>query len=145
MLADLGYDASLKAISPNIQFTYIQNTNNNVQISISQWYMDYPAASNFLNVLLGCDSFHKGSDSSINISGYCNKDLDGQMKAAIKQAVTDQDGANAEWAKIDKGFMEQSPVAPLFTPKSVNFTSARLGNYLFNKQNRWIVSQSWVK
>jgi peptide/nickel transport system substrate-binding protein len=145
LLTELGYDASLKAISPNIQFTYIQNTSNNVQISISQWYMDYPAASNFLNVLLSCDSFHKGSDSSINIAGYCNKDLDGQMKAAMKLSLTDPDGANAAWAKVDKGFMEQAPVAPLFTPKSVNFTSARLGNYLFNKQNRWIVSQSWVK
>jgi peptide/nickel transport system substrate-binding protein len=145
VLTDLGYDASMKAISPNIQFTYIQNTNNNVQLSISQWYMDYPAPSNFLNVLLSCDSFHKGSDSSINISGYCNKDLDAQMKAAMTLSLTDQDAANAEWAKIDKGFMEQAPLAPLFTPKSVNFTSARLGNYVFNKQNRWIVSQSWVK
>ncbi len=49
------------------------------------------------------------------------------------------------WAEVDKGFMEQAPLAPLFTPKSVNFTSARLGNYVFNKQNRWLVSQSWVK
>src|SRR4029078_3170171 len=38
MLKDLGYDADVKPISPNIQFTYIQNTNNKVQISVSQWY-----------------------------------------------------------------------------------------------------------
>ncbi|MFP5078500.1 ABC transporter substrate-binding protein [Rhizobium sp. YIM 134829] len=145
VLTELGYDASMKAISPNIQFTYIQNTNNNVQISVSQWYQDYPAASNFLNVLLSCASFNKGSDASINIAGYCNKDLDAKMKQAMTLALTDQEGANALWAEVDKGFMEQAPLAPLFTPKSVNFTSARLGNYLFNKQNRWIVSQSWVK
>ncbi|CAN7454103.1 ABC transporter substrate-binding protein [Rhizobium sp. LjRoot30] len=145
VLSELGYDASMKAVSPNIQFTYIQNTNNNVQISISQWYMDYPAASNFLNVLLSCSSFTPGSDSSINISGYCNKDLDAKMKEAMTLALTDPAAANAKWAEVDKGFMEQSPMAPLFTPKSVNFTSARLGNYLFNKQNRWIVSQSWVQ
>ncbi|WP_281024290.1 ABC transporter substrate-binding protein [Rhizobium vallis] len=145
VLSDLGYDASMKAISPNIQFAYIQNTNNSVQISVTQWYMDYPAASDFLNVLLSCDSFHKGSDSSINISGYCNKDLDAKMKAAMALSLTDENAANAEWAKIDKAFMAEAPLAPLFTPKSVNFTSARLGNYLFNKQNRWIISQSWVK
>ncbi len=124
VLTDLGYDASMKAISPTIQFTYIQNTNNNVQLSISQWYMDYPAPSNFLNVLLSCDTFHKGSDSSINISGNCNKDLDAKMKAGDDTVADRQDAANAEWAKIDKGFMEQAPLAPLFTPKSVNFTSA---------------------
>ena len=44
----------VKPISPNIQFTYIQNTNNKVQISITQWYQDYPAASDFLNILFGC-------------------------------------------------------------------------------------------
>jgi peptide/nickel transport system substrate-binding protein len=145
VLTELGYDASMKAISPNIQFTYIQNTNNNVQISVSQWYQDYPAASNFLNVLLSCGSINKGSDSSINIAGYCNKDMDAQMKTAMTTALTDQNAANAIWAKVDQAFMEQAPMAPLITPKSVNFTSARLGNYLFNKQNRWITSQAWVK
>lgn len=145
LLTELGFDASMKAISTNIQFTYIQNTNNNVQISVSQWYMDYPAASDFINVLLSCDSIHPGSDSSINIAGYCNKDLDKQMQDTMALAVTNPDAANANWAKIDKAYMEQAPLAPLFTPKSVNFTSARLGNYLFNKQNRWVMSQSWVK
>lgn len=145
LLTDLGYEASVKAISPNIHFTYIQNSNNNVQLSVSQWYMDYPAASDFLNILLSCGSFHAGSDSSINIAGYCNKDLDAQMKAAMTLSLTDEDAANAEWAKLDKAFMAEAPLAPLFTPKSVNFTSARVGNYQFNKQNHWVISQSWVK
>jgi peptide/nickel transport system substrate-binding protein len=145
VLSELGYDATVKAISPNIQFTYIQNTENKVQISVSQWYMDYPAASNFLNVLLSCASFTPGSDSSINIAGYCNKDLDAKMKAAMAQSITDPDGANAEWAKIDTAFMEQAPLAPLFTPKNVDFTSARVGNFIFSNQFRWVISQSWVK
>ncbi len=69
VLTEIGYQAEVKPISPNIQFTYIQNTNNKVQISLTQWYQDYPAASNFLNVLFGCGSFTEGSDSSINIAG----------------------------------------------------------------------------
>jgi peptide/nickel transport system substrate-binding protein len=73
VLNELGFKAELKPISSNIQFTYIQNTNNKVQISISQWYQDYPEASDFLNILFGCDSFHPGSDSSVNIAGFCDK------------------------------------------------------------------------
>ena len=69
MLNSIGYKATVKPISGNISFTYIQNTKNKVQISVTQWYQDYPAASDFLNVLLGCDSFHPGSDTSINIVG----------------------------------------------------------------------------
>jgi peptide/nickel transport system substrate-binding protein len=145
LLNDLGYDASVKPVSSNIEFTYIQNTNNNVQISITQWYQDYPAASDFLNVLLGCDSFHAGSDSSINIAGICDKDLDAQMKATLKQAITDPDGANAAWAKIDAGFMEKAPVAPLFTPKHVDFLSARVGNFVFSDEFQWLPSLAWVK
>jgi peptide/nickel transport system substrate-binding protein len=145
VLTDLGYEAAVKPISTNIQFTYIQNTNNNVQLSISQWYQDYPAASDFLNVLLSCASFTPGSDASINISGYCNKDLDAKMQAALKLANTDQAAANAEWSKIDAAFMAEAPVAPLFNPKRVDFVSARLGGYTFSSSFQWLFANAWVK
>nr|WP_272214687.1 ABC transporter substrate-binding protein [Marinicella sp. W31]MDC2880008.1 ABC transporter substrate-binding protein [Marinicella sp. W31] len=145
VLAELGYDATMQAISPNIQFTYIQNTDNNVQISVSQWFMDYPQASNFLNVLLSCASFNEGSDASINIAGYCNEDIDAKMTEAMQTAVTDPESANKLWAEIDKAFMEQAPVAPLFTPKNVDFTSKRVGNFIFSNQFRWLIDQSWVQ
>jgi peptide/nickel transport system substrate-binding protein len=146
VLNDLGYDASVKPISSNIQFTYIQNTNNKVQISVSQWYQDYPAASDFLNVLFGCDSFHPGSDSSINIAGYCDKDFDAKMKAAMTQGVTDQDGANKQWAKLDAELMEKgAPAVPLFTPKRVDFVSSRIGNFMFSLEFQWVFGLAWVK
>jgi peptide/nickel transport system substrate-binding protein len=145
VLSDLGYDASVNSISGNIQFTYIQNTNNNVQISVSQWYQDYPAAANFLNVLLSCASFHPGSDASVNISGYCNPAIDRQMNAAMQLAATDPEAANADWAKIDQAMMADAPVVPLFTPKHVDFVSTRVGNFLFSPQHQWLMSQSWVQ
>jgi peptide/nickel transport system substrate-binding protein len=145
VLADLGYDASVKPISANIQFTYIQNTNNNVQMSISQWYQDYPAASDFLNILLSCASFTPGSDSSINISGYCNKDLDARMQAALALANTDQKAADEDWAKIDAAFMDEAPVVPLFNPKRVDFVSSRLGGYTFSSSFQWLYASAWVK
>lgn len=145
VLNDIGYKASVKAISSNIQFTYIQNTNNNVQISISQWYQDYPAASNFLNILFGCDSFHPGSDSSVNISGFCDQEIEAKQQAALKLAVTDPVAADKMWAEIDRAVMEKAPAVPLFTPKRVDFVSKRVGNYVFNAQFYWIIAQSWVQ
>ena len=85
LLNQLGWKASLKVLSNNIQFTYIQNTKNNVQISLTQWYQDYPAASDFLNVLFGCASFRPGSDTSINIAGLLRQadpGADGQGRGA---------------------------------------------------------------
>lgn len=145
VLNQIGYKAVLKPISPNIQFTYIQNTKNKVQISISSWYQDYPAASDFLHVLLSCASFHPGSDSSINIAGFCNKGIDAQMDAALKTEQTNMTKANTMWGQIDQAVMKQAPVAPLFTPKLIDFTSSRIGNYEFSKQFYMLVDQLWVK
>ena len=145
VLQEIGYDAELKPISPNIQFTYIQNTNNKVQISVTQWYQDYPAASNFLNVLFGCSSFTEGSDSSINIAGFCDEKVEAKMKEAFALAATDQAAANKIWTEVDKMVTDAAPAAPLFTPKHIDFVSKRLGNFQFNAQFYWMVSQSWVQ
>ena len=145
VLNELGYKASVKAISPNIEFTYIQNTKNKVQISLTQWYQDYPAASDFLNVLFSCESFHPGSDSSVNISGFCDPKIDAQMNHAMKVAITDRAAANKLWTKIDKEVTDQAPAAVLFNPKYIDFVSSRVGNFMFSNQRHWVMSQAWVK
>ena len=145
VLTSIGYKATVKPLSGNIQFTYIQNSNNKAQISLTSWYQDYPAASDFLNVLLSCTSFRPGSDSSINISGFCDKGLDAKMQAALTLGQTDQAAADVQWAALDKEFMAQAPLAPLFTPKLIDFTSSRVGNYQFSKQFYMLVSQLWVQ
>jgi peptide/nickel transport system substrate-binding protein len=145
VLNSIGFKASLKPISANIQFTYIQNTKNKVQISLSSWYQDYPAASDFLNVLLSCASFHPGSDSSINIAGFCDKKVDGQMQQALITERSSMDQANSLWGEVDKSVMQQAPMAPLITPKLIDFTSKRVGNYQFSKQFYMLVDQLWVQ
>ena len=145
VLTEIGYKATLKPISGNIQFTYIQNTNNKVQISLSQWYQDYPAASDFLYILLSCASFTPGSDSSINMSGYCNKAFDAKMQKAMELGLTDPAAANKLWGDLDKEVMAEAPVAVAFTPKQVDFVSKGTKNYHFSKQYKMFVSQLQVK
>ena len=141
VLNQIGYKATLKPISSNIQFTYIQNTKNKVQISVTQWYQDFPAAMDFLYILLGCESFTPGSDSSINMAGYCNKALNKRMIDAMDLGVTDQAAADKEWGEIDQAIMNEAPVAVAFTPKQIDFLSARVKNYNFSKQFYMLVSQ----
>ena len=145
VLNSIGYKASVKPISGNIFFTYAQNTKNKVQINVQQWYQDYPAASDFLYVLFGCESFHPGSDSSINIAGFCDKSINAKMHHALATGLTNETAANAEWAKIDKLVTDASPMATLFTPKHIDFLSKRVGNFTFSKQFYWLVDQSWVQ
>ena len=145
VLTEIGYKATLKPISGNIQFTYIQNTNNKVQISLSQWYQDYPAASDFLYILLSCASFTPGSDSSINMSGYCNKAFDAKMQKAMELGLTDPAAANKMWGELDQEVMADAPVAVAFTPKQIDFISKSTKNYHFSKQYKMFVSQLQVK
>jgi peptide/nickel transport system substrate-binding protein len=145
VLRELGYDAALKSISSNIQFTYIQNTKNQVQISVSTWYQDYPAPSDFLNVLFSCASFREGSDASINISGLCDKQLEADLGKALATGVTDPKAAAAQWAAIDRKVTDLAPVAVLFNPKKLDFISKRLGNFEFSGQLYFMFAKAWVR
>ena len=145
VLNEIGFKATAKTISGNIAFTYVQNTKNKVQINVQQWYQDYPAASDFLHILFGCESFHPGSDSSINIAGFCNKPINDQMHKALNLEQENFPAANKLWAKIDHQVTDQSPMATLFTPRHVDFVSKRVGNFVFSKQFYWLVDQSWVQ
>jgi peptide/nickel transport system substrate-binding protein len=117
-----------------------------VQISLSQWYQDYPAASDFLNVLLSCASFHEASDSSINITGFCDPTTETKIKDALTTESTDGlSAADPKWSDVDQTVMKAAPMAPLFTPKLVDFVSKRVGNYQFSKQFYMLVSQLWTK
>ena len=82
LLNKLGYKATLQALSADIQYPYIQNSKNKVQIAFSDWFQDYPAASDFLNILLGCNSIHPNSNSSPNIAQFCDKAIQAQMDHA---------------------------------------------------------------
>jgi peptide/nickel transport system substrate-binding protein len=145
VLNEIGFKATAKAISGNIAFTYPQNTKNHVQINVQQWYQDYPAASDFLHILFGCESFHPGSDSSINMAGFCNKPINAQMHRALKLEQTSFDAADALWSKIDRQVTDQAPMATMFTPRHLDFVSKRVGNFVFSKQFYWLVDQSWVQ
>jgi peptide/nickel transport system substrate-binding protein len=145
VLTSIGYVADVKPISSNIQFTYIQNTNNKVQMSVTQWYKDYPAASDFLNILFSCASFREGSDASINIAGFCDKEIDAKMQKALDLGVTDQKAADKMWAEIDRQITDKAPAVGLFTPKRLDFVSKRVGNFKFNRQFNWMITQSWVQ
>lgn len=144
VLNKLGFQASVHVLSANIQFNYIQNTNNKVQISVTQWYQDYPAASDFLNVLLTCGAIHPGSDNSINIAGYCNKAYDAKVNAVLQTAITDPAAANMQWAAVDKAATDASVWATMFTPKQLDFVSKRVGNFTFSDQFHLLFDKVWV-
>ncbi len=139
VLADLGYVPALRTLSGAVQFTYIQNSANAVQLSLTTWYADYPAATNFLGGVFGCSAFRANSSASPNISGYCDPALD----AALARAVADGDEPGI--AAVDRAMTDAAPAVVLFTPRSVDVVAHRVGNFAFHEQIRWMIGQAWVE
>ncbi len=139
VLQQLGFDARLRVLSGNLQFTYIQNTDNHVQIGLTPWYSDYPGATDFLQLLFSCASYHPGSDSSINFSGVCDPALDARM-----QQVADR-GDPAGWAAIDREVTDRAAYAVLFTPRYLDITARRVHGFFYHEQYHWLLAAARVQ
>jgi peptide/nickel transport system substrate-binding protein len=150
MVSDLnkiGYKASLQALSGSIQYPFVQNSNNSKKWNIawSAWYQDYPAPSDFLNVLLGCGSIHPGSDASPNIAAFCDKSIQAQMTKAANLGTTNPAAANSIWAQVDHAVTDQAPWVDLYNPKQIDFLSKRVHGYQWNPQWYILIDQQWLK
>jgi peptide/nickel transport system substrate-binding protein len=150
MVSDLnkiGYKASTQPLNGSIQYAYIQNSNNisKWNVSYSAWYQDYPAASDFLNVLLGCGSIHPHSDASPNIAEFCDQSIQTQMTKAENLGVTNPSGANNIWAQVDHAVTDQAPWVDMYNPKQIDFLSKRVHGYQWNPQWYILIDQQWLK
>jgi len=145
LLNKLGYKATLQALSSDIQYPYIQNSKNHVQFAFSDWFQDYPAASDFLNILLGCGSIHPNSNSSPNIAEFCDKSIQADMDRAGKTGITDPAAGNKIWAQVDKKVTDQAPWVSMYNPKYIDFLSTRVKGYQFSPQWYFLIDQASVK
>jgi peptide/nickel transport system substrate-binding protein len=145
LLNSLGYKATLQAMSPDIQYPYVQNSKNKPQFGLSQWYQDYPAASDFLNILLGCPSFHPNSNSSPNIAEFCQQSIQAQMNKALSLGVTNPEAANTLWQTVDKQVTDQAPWVSMFNPKLIDFVSSRITNHVFSPQWYFLLDEAKLK
>jgi peptide/nickel transport system substrate-binding protein len=145
VLSDIGFDAKVRTVSSNIEFNYIQNSNNHVQIGLTPWYQDYPAASDFLYVMLSCSGFHPGSDASINESEFCDPAIDAEMQHAMDVGAVDKAAAAAIWSDVDRKLTDLAPIVTLFQIRYLDLLSPRLGNFVFSSIYHGLFAEVWVK
>jgi peptide/nickel transport system substrate-binding protein len=136
VLADLGLRAKLRSLSGDVEFPYIQNSDNRVQASLTSWYADYPSAGNFLLGVFGCAAFHPGSDSSPNIAGFCDPALDARVADGIAR------GDLAELAAVDRAITNAAPSVVLFNPQYVDVVSRRIDGYAYHEVFRWLIDRA---
>src|SRR5215831_12207048 len=130
-LNSIGYKASAQLLAAGIQYPFVQNSTNSAkwQVGWSAWYQDYPAQSDFLNVLLGCSSIHPNSDASPNIAAFCDKSIEAKITQAESMEATDPSGAAKLWTQIDHADTDAAPWVDMYNPKQIDFLSSNVHGY----------------
>jgi peptide/nickel transport system substrate-binding protein len=145
-LDSIGYKASTQLLSGTNQYPFIQDSANwsKWNVAWSAWYQDYPAPSDFLNVLLGCGSIHKNSDASPNIAAFCDKAIQAKINQAESVEATDPTKAAQLWTEVDHEMTQQAPWVDLYNPKQIDFLSANVHGYEWNPQWYILIDQLWL-
>jgi peptide/nickel transport system substrate-binding protein len=149
MVADLdsiGYKASAQLLAASVQYPFVQNSTNSSKWNVgwSAWYQDYPAPSDFLNVLLGCGTIHPNSDASPNIAAYCDQATQSQINQAESEEATNPAGAAKLWTQIDHEDTNAAPWVDLYNPKQIDFLSSDVHGYKWNPQWYILIDQLWL-
>jgi peptide/nickel transport system substrate-binding protein len=145
-LNSIGYKASAQLLTGSIQYPFVQNSSNSSKWNVgwSAWYQDYPAQSDFLNVLLGCGSIHKGSDASPNIAAYCSKSTQALITKAENLEATDPAGAAKIWTQVDHADTNAAPWVDMYNPKQIDFLAKNVHGYQWNPQWYILIDQLWL-
>jgi YVTN family beta-propeller protein len=146
LLRSIGYHVSTKTSAADSYYDVVGDSRTGAQIGITDWISDYPAASAFINPLLGCASRIPRSKYNLNDAEFCDLDLDRQIAAALTAQVTDPYAARGLWQRVDRQIVDEAPWVPLVNPKTVDVLSERVGNYEYSPNGFGTpYDQLWVR
>jgi peptide/nickel transport system substrate-binding protein len=109
LLRKLGFDAKLKVLSADDYFSIIGNLNTpDLDIAWTDWYEDYPHPNDFFQPLLAGESILPTNNTNVSLVD------DPKLNAKITKLGEEELGPKqeAEYAKLDREYMEQAVWAP---------------------------------
>jgi YVTN family beta-propeller protein len=146
VLRSLDYRVQIRFIPPNAPAYLGWSHRRQVALNLQDWTADYPIASNFINNLLSCGAIRfSAAAPTFNLSEFCDRPIDREIKQALSLEERDPSAADALWAKIDHQVVARAPWVPLLNPRAFDFVSRRVGNYQFNPQWHGLNDQMWVR
>jgi YVTN family beta-propeller protein len=133
VLRELGYRATLHVASHAALARAVNNSRRRIQATGSEWFADYPSASDFLDLFFRCSASRLDDPAATrNGSFFCNTAADQLMNIADREQVTNPQRAAATWAKADRVVTYAAPWVVLANLSNVDFLSARVTNYQYN-------------
>jgi peptide/nickel transport system substrate-binding protein len=144
LLTRLGYRVSVKT-SPDfsVYFPALGKAlvNGKAHAGSNGWFADYPAASNFFNLV----SCAYARDPSVSLSGFCSRELEAKIKRASVLQAQGEDAAARLWAQVDRDVTNLTPLVPTFTSRNVDLVSKRVDNFERHPLFGVLLDQLWVR
>jgi YVTN family beta-propeller protein len=123
VLRQLGYRATVRNVSEDQFDAAVKQPSRKIQLGLTGWAPDIPAASDFFLPLLTCRSTY-------NLARFCDPHVDQLASQAQTAQQTDPAAARKLWASIDHIVTDQAAWVPIFNESLTSFfVSARVGNY----------------
>lgn len=131
VLKELGFDTTLKVVNADNYFGLIGNESTpNLDIGFANWFEDYPHPNDFFEPLLSGESIV--ASGATNLARIDDPKLNAEIERLGEGPLTPQ--VEAEYAELDKKFMEQVPWVPYGTATLPTFVSSEvdLDKVVFN-------------
>jgi peptide/nickel transport system substrate-binding protein len=140
LLDDLGFRASLRALSNDDYFEGVLSLRSRAQIGFEGWSSDYLSPSSFLGPNFTCAT--EAERSRENASHSCDRRL-----AALVDRALVAHGAEAasRWAAADRYVVDQAYAVPLTNHRAAVLVSERVGNVQNHLQWFTLLDQLWVR
>ncbi len=123
VLEEIGFKVNLKQLSPENYFTVVTNGSTpDLDTGWANWFLEYPSPNGFFGPLLSEESIAPTYGS--NLARFA----DPKLSKKIARLGEEQLGPKqeAEYAQLDKEFMEEAPLAPYGSSTASIFVSSRV-------------------
>jgi peptide/nickel transport system substrate-binding protein len=120
VLEELGFKVELKVLSPDNYFAVITNSSTpELDTGWANWYLEYPSPNGFFQPLL--DEASIAPTEGTNLPRFADPTLSKKIEQLAEEPVGPKQ--EAEYAQLDKEFMEEAPLAPYGTSTASTFVS----------------------
>lgn len=139
VLNQLGFNATLKVIAGDVYFTTIGNQSTpDLDTGFGNWFQDFPHPDDFFRPLLNSDAILPTNGNNCSRASY--PELDAKMDELLTKQLTEGD-TEAQYAALDKAYMEQAAWAPYGNEQFTTFVSDRID---FDKAyHHLLFNQDW--
>jgi peptide/nickel transport system substrate-binding protein len=131
VLEEIGFQVELKVLASENYFAVVGNSSTpNLDTGWASWFEDYPHPNDFLQPLLSEEAIAPTNGS--NLARFADPELTAKINELGEVALDAE--VEAEYAQLDREFMEAAPLAPYGASTASTFVSSEidLDDVIFN-------------